>query len=513
MLFIESKFTDCDLDGAARGALLESLQESVAEGLIQHMRRRCYEMALGKEEGAGEKDERLKHLERTIAELSERDKRTSYVQGDLFCADDHVLFLMFRGGADERAEIQAGIIYTAETLRPLMKLDDFCRKLRERIIITTKAKEGGNSVMWRRGNSSDRSATPAFERFLAKQDVDFLYTSARRETAAQRGRAAELLEDSYTREFLRRTREAHLEGCATKLLKGETSGDSTFSVGRLSEAGLVLREVLVSCRTTGHALFRLPSADALAIITVSKAKCSECGALVADERVEDVIAPTELAAALLQDASWLVNRIYTIIRRLGVPATEIAIAPVTGHGEAHIMVNLCNEPFLFVLRDGDLTPALARRAIDAEMEMGVSRLVIVTTGRVREEARLFLSEHAERRTRGGTDIEVMIIEGVETVASELGRALERFSHHLIAEQLCRLDANLGFSASRLVMARFDLLRTAAATNVEYVVPADIVTAVTHTPNKGSIKYLPPALDHNQPDVTTIDNGRDLSFSL
>ena len=512
MLFIESKFTDCDFDGAARRALLESLQESVADPLIQGMRRRCYEMALG-EEGSGEKDDRLKRLERTVAELSERDKRISYVQGDLFCADDHVLFLLFRDAAGDKGEIQAGIIYTAETIRPLRKLDDFCQSLRDRITDLNASKEAENFVGWRRGSSTDASATPAFERFLAKQDVDFLYTAARRETATQRGRAAELLEDRYTREFLRRTREAHLEGCATKLLKGETGSDSTFSVGRLSEAGLVLREVLISCRTTGHALFRLPSADALAIITVSKAKCSECGALVADERVEDVIAPTELAAALLQDASWLVNRVYTIIRRLGVPATEIAIAPVTGHGEAHIMVNLCNEPFLFVLRDGDLTPALARRAIDAEMETGVSRLVIVTTGRVREEARLFLSEHAQRRTRGGTDVEVMIIEGVETVASELGRALERFSHHLIAEQLCRLDANLGFSASRLVMARFDLLRTANTTNVEYIAPPVVVATAGHTPNEGSIKYLPSALDHNPPDVTTIDNGRDLSLSL
>ncbi len=512
MLFTESKFMSCDVNSSARLPLLESLREKTASPLIQEMRRRCYEIAFGAEEGASGK-ERLRQLEHAIAEMSELDKGSPYVQGDLFCFEDHVLFLIFKNSAhnDDAAGIQAGIIYTRQTAQPLRRLDAFCQEVQERVICASLSKQTEAPAGWRR---SKTSRTTAFERFLAKQDIDFLFTAARRETAPQRVRAAELLDDDYTREFLRRTREAHLEGCPTKLLKGEVSGESGFSIDRLSEAGLVLREVLISCRTTGHALFRLPSADALAVITVSNAKCSECGALVADERVEDVIAPTELAAALLQDAAWLINRIYTILRRLGVPATEIAIAPVTNLGEAHMMINICGEAFLFVLRDGDLTPALARRAIDAEMEAGVARLVVVATGRVRDEARLFLSEHAARRARGGTDIEVMIIEGVNAVASELRRALERFSRDLIAEELCALDANLGFSASRLVMARFEMLQTNLTTNADYVPPPPATTS-PHSSTRGEVKLLLPPLDHESPDArsSSVNERRDLSLSM
>ena len=39
---------------------------------------------------------------------------------------------------------------------------------------------------------------------------------------------------------------------------------------------------------------------ALAVVTVSDATCSECGAPVADENVEEVIAPTQLASSLLE---------------------------------------------------------------------------------------------------------------------------------------------------------------------------------------------------------------------
>ena len=82
-----------------------------------------------------------------------------------------------------------------------------------------------------------------------------------------------------------------MEGYASKLLTGDVSPADDFSISRLEDAGLVEREVQVSCRKTGHALFRLPTANALAVVTVSDATCSECGSPVADEKVEEVIAP------------------------------------------------------------------------------------------------------------------------------------------------------------------------------------------------------------------------------
>src|SRR4029079_19623543 len=162
--------------------------------------------------------------------------------------------------------------------------------------------------------------------------------------------AASRLEDEGARIFLKTARNAHQEGYAAKLLSGDSRSD-TIPIQGLEDVGLVEREVQVSCRKTGHALFRLPNADALAGVTVSDATCSECGAPVADENVEEVIAPTQLATSLLEDGSWLVSRLHFLLRHLGVPEREIAVGPNEGTGYGQLMANICGESFLMATRD------------------------------------------------------------------------------------------------------------------------------------------------------------------
>jgi hypothetical protein len=265
------------------------------------------------------------------------------------------------------------------------------------------------------------------------------------------------LEDNNVRLFLRRAKEAHMEGYASRLLAGEPAETIKFSIEQLSDAGLLQREVLVSCRETGYALFSLPSPDALAVVTVSKALCSECGRAVADEKVEEIVVPTPVASALLEDGSWLVNRLHSILREIGIPECEIAIGTRPGDGEAHIMVNVCGESFLIILRDGDLTPAFARRTISMTIEAETSHLMIVATGTVYNEGRALLLSHARRRARDGKDIQLTIADGVRAAAPELHRAFDAISQRAVAERLCDLDEVLGLSASRLISARFRLL--------------------------------------------------------
>jgi hypothetical protein len=267
------------------------------------------------------------------------------------------------------------------------------------------------------------------------------------------------LEDGRAREFLRSTREAHIEGYATKLLTGDTTTSYDFSIERLEEAGLVEREVQVRCRKTGHALLRLPNAHALVVVTVSDATCSECGAAVADEKVEEVIAPTQLASSLLEDGAWLVNRLQFLLRDMGVPESEIALGPATGEGYGQLMANICGEPFLLVARDGDLTTAFARWAVDLEIETEASHLVVIATGTVHNQARALLHNHARRRVMAGRDFELVLADGPSAAGTELLNAFTRVSQRVIADHLCDLDGTVGLNVTDLVMARFDLLRS------------------------------------------------------
>ena len=453
MLFLESKLLNHALDTTGRTTLLKELQQREIMPLIRSHRLRCFEDVLLNHDHVSE-------METALASSTESTIGEPFVRGDLFCFQDYILFLVFEDNADV---LRAGIVYEAQTAEPFRKLDSFCQEVRNLLVQCTDS-----LAEW---ETSMPSLPQGFRTFIERQDADSLYTSLRKETMSKRILAASKLEDESARVFLRTARNAHQEGYAAKLLTGNTESQHV-PIQRLEDAGLVEREVQISCRKTGHALFRLPNPHALAVVTVSDATCSECGAPVADENVEEVIAPTQLASSLLEDGSWLVSRLHFLLREMGVPEREIAVGPSEGTGYGQLMANICGEPFLIVTRDGDLTPAFARWAIDLEIDTEASHLVIVATGRIHKEAGVLLQNHSRRRVSGGQDFEMIVADDAATAGRELEAALERVSQRVVAEQLCVLDSSAGFSVSRLVLTKFQLLRAKAPQEPEVLTESE-----------------------------------------
>jgi hypothetical protein len=462
MLFLANRLLDHDVKDEARLQLLVGLESKGMLPLIRRARLSCYETALSNSQRAGE-------MERLIALKTAEENHGAYVRGDIFCFDDHVFFLIFEDQESGSKGIRAGIVYEQRTVEPLRKLDSFCHAVSLCLADVRGSLRGSGSdeettqlTAWRQDWST--AVHQGFMRFIARQDADSLYKFTRTEWASERVRGAALLEDDYTRYFLRCVREAAGEGYAVNLKTAGTNAPAEFLINTLIEAGLLRREVSISCRRTEHMLFSIPSSDALATLTISEARCSECGSKIVDEKIEEVVAPTQLANGLLEDGAWLVNRLRVILREFGVPDSEIALEPPTVEGEARLMVNVCGEPFLLVLRDGDLTPAFARRAVDIKINTAARHLVVVVTGTVHNEGRLSLMNFARRLTRHGNDFELIIGEGVSAAASELQRAFERVSQKVLGEQLCELDESLGVSAALLLTTRFQLLRATAQAN-------------------------------------------------
>jgi len=456
MLFLESKALNHAVDAAGRTRLLQELQEREMVPLIRSQRLRSFAEVLLSMDHVGE-------METSLATSTDSTIGEPFVRGDLFCFQDYILFLIF----EDDDFMRAGIVYEARTAEPFRKLDSFCQDIRS-LLLSENQQLPGSIPDW-------QTSTPAmpqgFRTFVERQDADSLYTSLRKETMSKRILAASKLEDESARVFLRTARNAHQEGYAAKLLTGHTESQQV-PIQRLEDAGLVEREVQISCRKTGHALFRLPNPHALAVVTVSDATCSECGAPVADENVEEVIAPTQLASSLLEDGSWLVSRIHFLLREMGVPEREIAVGPAEGTGYGQLMANICGESFLIATRDGDLTPAFARWVVDLEIETEASHLVIVATGRIHKEAGVLLQNHSRRRVSGGQDFEMIIADDAASAGRELESALERVSQRVVAEQLCVLDNSIGFSVSRLVLTKFQLLRAATPVVAEVVTESE-----------------------------------------
>jgi hypothetical protein len=435
MLFLESIYLNFSVDVSGRAQLLQQLSDRNFVPLIRSARQQCYATLLPG-------SDRLLSFETTLTASIESDTNEPFFKGDIFSFEDYVHFLIF-----EDKQIRAGIVFEANTSEPFRKLDLFAKTVRDILLFETRQLDA-DFPQW---HSGTLVVPQGFRNFVARQDVDSLYTSLRKETMSNRIVAASKLEDSRAREFLRTARDAHLEGYSAKLLKGDTSN---LGIEKLEDVGLVEREVQVSCRKTGHSLFRLPNAQALVVVTISDATCAECGAPVADESVAEVFAPTKLASSLLEDGSWLISRLHFLLRELGVPEREIALGPSEGNGYGQMMANICGEPFLLVTRDGDLTPAFARWAIDLEIETKACHLVIAATGRAHNEAGLLLQNHARRRISSGQDFEMILVNDVATAAVELERALERVSQRVLADELCVLDNCFGLKVSQLVLTKF-----------------------------------------------------------
>ncbi|HEV7902883.1 MAG TPA: hypothetical protein VGO96_03490 [Pyrinomonadaceae bacterium] len=495
MLFIQSNTLALSLDEGERLRLLDALRERGLAPLIRASRRRRFDLLVPVRADAALVEAAFAEFERECAAERARLSRaetggnpaTPYTPGEIFCAGDAVLYLTFSGtsaltfsgtsapltlsGASGSSEgLTTGIVYSVDTAEPLTKLDRFCRDVRE-ALIKTRSKTGRTKGQGSEGESAaleELSELPCWKtrstrapqglaRFIAIQPTDFAVASKLKGGARELMRASELLEEGTVRQFLRRVQEMRREGYSPRRLFAEANTlRGGVSVERMLDAGLLEREIRVSCRKSGHALFDLPTPDSLAAITISKAKCSLCAAPVADEVVEETINPTWLAVSLLEDGGWLNNRVYKIIRSLGVPESEIATGPASTHGESYLAADVCGNSYLFVTRDGDLTPAFSRRIVETVAETEATHLVVVLTGKVEDEGRLRLYEFAWRRARNGQDLDTTLIEGLDGARPEIERSFERAVHRQLSQHLFTLDAALGLSASNFVLDWFKL---------------------------------------------------------
>lgn len=479
MLFIQSNNLALRANAGERLRLLDALAAGGLAPLVHTARRRFFESLVGQ---AGDAAFVASELERACAVKQQSDRGIAYTPGELFRADDCVLFLVFGEGAD--GGVSAGIVYSVETAEPLAKLERFCRDVRHALIEIREEKDDAEATtteaattiathdppQWqpRAGSSSQGLA-----RFIAIQPADFVRAAAVHRGARALGRASELMEEPSVRSFLRRVQEMRREGYTPRRLlaeAGATLGD--ISVERMLDAGLLDREVRVSCRKSGHALFDLPSPDSLAAVTISRAKCSQCAAPVADEVIEETINPSRLAVALLEDGRWLANRVYKIVRSLGVPESEIATGPASTHGESHLAVEVCGNSFLFVTRDGDLTPAFVRRVVETVEETEAAHLVVVITGSAEDEGRMRLYEFTWRRARDGRDLGMTLVEGLSGARAQIERAFEMAVHRALARNLFTLDTALGFSAGNFVLDWFKFVKASGEKKRE---------AALHTP--------------------------------
>ncbi|HEY0172390.1 MAG TPA: hypothetical protein VGB98_15315 [Pyrinomonadaceae bacterium] len=468
MLFIRSNTRAIQLAVGERLRLLDALAASGHEPLMLSARRRLFRSLVGPALGGVEAERAASELERACASRAVAGAGAPHAPGELFSEADCVFSLVF-GGDESGGSLTASIIYDLDTAEPLPRLERFRADVQAALDSIGVRAHAGEPVgeeapppeptLWRaRGGRTQQGLA----RFVNAQPPEFVRAAAALRGRRELARASELLEERGVRDFLRRVEELRREGYTPRRLLAEAGALGAVSVESLMEAGLLERELRVSCRKSGHALFDLPSPDSLAAVTISRARCSLCAAPVADEVVEETFSPTRLAVALLEDGGWLANRVYRVVRSLGVPESDISTGPPTPHGESYLAADVSGNTFIVVTRDGDLTPAFARRVAEIVEGADATHLVAVVTGAADDEGRLRLYEFAWRRARGGRDLHTTVVEGLGGAREQIGRAFETAVRRELSRALFPLDAALGFSAVGFVLEWFKSGKSEAA---------------------------------------------------
>jgi hypothetical protein len=463
MLFIQSNTRAIRLAVGERLRLLDALAAAGHEPLMLSARRRLLRSLVGPALVGAEAERAAAELESACASRVVGEGEAVYTPGELFGGGDCVFALVF-GGDESDGSLNASVVYDIDTAEPLPRLERFCADVQTALdSIGVKAPAEGEGppqgpALWRaRGGRTQQGLA----RFVNAQPPEFVRAAAALRGRRELARASELLEERGVRDFLRRVEELRREGYTPRRLLSEAGALGAVSVESMLEAGLLERELRVSCRKSGHALFDLPSSDSLAAVTISRARCSLCAAPVADEVVEETFSPTRLAVALLEDGGWLANRVYRIVRSLGVPESDISTGPPTPHGESYLAADVSGNTFIVVTRDGDLTPAFARRVAEIVEDADATHLVAVVTGAADDEGRLRLYEFAWRRARGGRDLHTTVVEGLDGAREQMGSAFETAVRRELSRALFPLDAALGFSAVGFVLEWFRSARSEA----------------------------------------------------
>jgi hypothetical protein len=442
MLFIETKTAKLNADTPTRLFLLEKLQEKGRVPLIRASRVRGFEVAL---QGA----DRIHELEQSIGLWTDIESVIPYIAGDVFCCDDFALFLIFD---DEEDEVRAGVVYQAKTAEPQKKLGEFCREVGEILQAAQslgEVNEGGCSSEILEWQPHEPQHTPAgFDRFAAKARR----VASWNETMTERQDALELLGDAAVRNLLSQLGSVHPEETVARLLASEQSPDVDSSLpDKMVDAGLLRREILVSCSRRGRVLFRVPSETAVDLIKASLAECELCGVPLKDEKFEVSLASTELASDLLEGEAWIAYPLRASLMKFGVPDSQIAVGPSASGGETLVMANICGESSLFVWCFEDLTAADARHALRKRIETGARHLFVVATGKVTEEGRVCLSDHVSRLSVHGEEIEVNLIEGVDALEPELAHFIRRKSQRALTKEMRPLSTSCGLDLGYLLM--------------------------------------------------------------
>ncbi len=237
---------------------------------------------------------------------------------------------------------------------------------------------------------------------------------------------------------------------------GEAQGAAVAGrLGELRSLGLIQSEYVIVCTRTGNAVLRTDDPNKLAKMAPDWMKCA-CGKALSEERVDQVIMPTERAAQLNDRGRWLTTLALGTLTRAGIGRDSVIVESANQVAGTDLVLDLSGDLVLVVLKDREFNLADAYAFNAKVSRIKASEGVIVTNEGMSGDARKMLQEElGPQRARAADPFRITYVEGIQTLEHELARVVERRRRHYFLRAIGDLATIQGLNIGQLALAKVE----------------------------------------------------------
>ncbi len=235
---------------------------------------------------------------------------------------------------------------------------------------------------------------------------------------------------------------------------GEAQGAAVAGrLGELRSLGLIQSEYVIVCSRTGNAVLRTDDPNKLSKMAPDWMKCA-CGRALNEERVDQVIMPTERSAELNDKSKWMTTLALSALPRIGISRDSVIVEGTPTSTD--IVLDLSGDLVLVVLKDREfnLSDAYAFNAKISRIK--ASEGVIVANEGMSGDARKMVQEElGPQRARISDPFRVTFVEGLQNLEHELGRVVERRRRQYFLRAIGDLATIQGLNIGQLALAKVE----------------------------------------------------------
>jgi hypothetical protein len=235
---------------------------------------------------------------------------------------------------------------------------------------------------------------------------------------------------------------------------GEAQGAAVASrLGELRNLGLIQSEYVIVCSRTGNAVLRTDDPAKLAKMAPDWMKCA-CGRALNEERVDQVIIPTERAQQLNERGRWMTTLAVAVLQRVGIGRDSVIIEP--GPSGTDMVLDLSGDLVLAVLKDREFTLADAYAFNAKVSRIKAAEGVIVANEGLSDDARKMLQDElGPQRARVADPFRITYVDGISALEHELARVVERRRRQYFLRALGDLATIQGLNIGQLALAKVE----------------------------------------------------------